>query len=122
MMIHFKTETLALLGKNGKTIDDVVWTGNREFEIPLGLFWDLADFTYDNGFGLENVAKDLMLVGKDFWLERHTYDGREWWEYKSLPSRPQTTREVDRIHCEEDYPFDWIMWDITLPYLNRPIK
>lgn len=122
MMINFKTETLAILEDNGKTINDVVWAGNWEFEIPLDLFWNLADFVYDDGYGAENVAKDLLLVGKDFWLERNTYDGSEWWEYKSFPSRPQATREVDRIHYEAEYSFDWIMWDVTLPYLNGPIK
>lgn len=27
-----------------------------------------------------------MVVGDDWWLERHEYDGSEWWEFKRLPS------------------------------------
>jgi hypothetical protein len=26
-----------------------------------------------------------MVIGSDWWLERHEYDGSEWWEFKSLP-------------------------------------
>ena len=41
---------------------------------------------YNDGYGLEEINTKLILVGKDFWLERGTYDGSEWWEYKSMPN------------------------------------
>ena len=28
------------------------------------------------------VAEDLVVVGDNWWIERHEYDGNEWWEYK----------------------------------------
>lgn len=37
----------------------------------------------------------LIVVGKDFWLERHEYDGSEWWEFKSIPMEPEETIEFD---------------------------
>ena len=30
----------------------------------------------------------LVVVGKDFWLERNNYDGSEWWEFKQVPVEP----------------------------------
>jgi hypothetical protein len=32
----------------------------------------------------------LEIVGDDWWLERHEYDGAEWWEYKTKPSMPES--------------------------------
>ena len=39
-------------------------------------------------FDGETIAKYPFLknLGRDFWLERHEYDGSEWWEYKSIPN------------------------------------
>ena len=45
----------------------------------------ILNFEYDDGYGITEVNMGLKLVGKDFWLERHEYDGSEWWEYKTLP-------------------------------------
>ena len=49
-------------------------------------FIEHANFEYNDGYGIEEINTDLILVGKDFWLERHEYDGSEWWEYKSMPN------------------------------------
>ena len=38
---------------------------------------------------------DLIVVGKDFWIERHEYDGSELWEFKRMPEEPKETRELD---------------------------
>jgi hypothetical protein len=41
------------------------------------------------------IDMGLIVVGKDFWLERHEYDGSEWWEFKSIPMEPEETIEFD---------------------------
>ena len=46
-------------------------------------FKEVANVEYDSGFGSPQVAEDLIIMGSDFWLERHEYDGSEWWEYKN---------------------------------------
>lgn len=48
-------------------------------------FKQLANRIYDRGYGGVEVIIATKIVGKDFWLERHEYDGSEWWEYKELP-------------------------------------
>ena len=40
---------------------------------------------------------DLLIVGKDFWLERVEYDGSEWWEFKTMPREPEETRELEAL-------------------------
>lgn len=83
-------ETLQILKENGKTFDDVLWCGSYEESMSPETFKRIAELTeYDSGFGGPEVATDLMVVGRDFWLERHEYDGSEWWEYKGYPVKPK---------------------------------
>lgn len=88
-MSNLKFETLEILKENGKTIKDIRWVGSKDIAIPLDLFWILADTEYNNGFGSQKVARDLVVVGDNWWLERGEYDGSEWWEYKEKPKEPE---------------------------------
>ena len=76
----------------------MLWS-NRYEKIVYKNTWDNfssnANFSYDNGYGGEEIPLDLIVVGKDFWLERHEYDGSEWWEFKSMPDEPEETRELE---------------------------
>lgn len=96
-MRNFKKETITKLELNGKTIEDIRWIGCDKFKIPIDLFWKLADFLYDNGYGAEGVASDLLIVGDDWFMERNSYDGAEWWEFKTMPEEPKTTKEVPTL-------------------------
>lgn len=89
MAANLKDETIEVLREHGKTKDDVWWAGTEGREIPLVLFWQYTDKIYDNGYGGAEVNSDLIVVGDNWWLERHEYDGSEWWEYKELPQRPK---------------------------------
>lgn len=42
-----------------------------------------------SGYGAQEVAKDLVLIGDDFWMERAEYDGSEWWEFVSTEPREE---------------------------------
>ena len=88
MLKNLKDETLGVLANYGKTIDDILWIGTKNFRIPSALFWGLANKEYDSGYGCPHVATDLLIVGEDFWLEREEYNGFEWWEYREKPQCP----------------------------------
>lgn len=96
-MNNLLKETKNILKQNGKKLSDIVWVGCREFQIPMNEFIKCADQEYDAGFGSLYVAEDLLIVGSDFWLERHEYDGSEWWEYKELPQMPQEVKHIHRV-------------------------
>lgn len=102
-MANLKRETLAFLEEHGKTKDDILWVGCPEYTIPTELFWKLADKWYDDGYGSPEVADDLLIVGEDFWLERHEYDGSEWWEFKTMPKKPDQEREVKKVIKDDWY-------------------
>lgn len=102
MMINFKEETLKVLKEHGKTINDVVWVGNDEVEYSMTSLLNCWDVEYDNGFGGTEVDEDLLIVGKDWWLERDEYDGSEWWEFKSLPKRPDKIVEISSVLYKDE--------------------
>lgn len=93
-MENLLKETLAKLAESGKSPTDVRFvTVIREAEkgSPVGT-WDefasFADFDYDDGYGGAEINGSLKIVGDDWWLERGEYDGSEWWEFKTIPARP----------------------------------
>lgn len=82
-------ETIEVLKEHGKTEKDVLWVGCEKFYTDWEHFKKIADVEYDNGFGEEEVACDLLVVGEDFWLEREEYDGSEWWIFREFPQKPK---------------------------------
>lgn len=79
----FWEETIDALKDAGKTFDDVEWIGGDDFEISKENFKRISNFTYDDGYGGQEVAEDIKLVGKDFIMKRWEYDGSEGWEFIS---------------------------------------
>ena len=105
MFKNLLQETIKCLNENGRQTSDVLWIGRSYFDYEKKEHnyyksnWDdfclKANFTYDAGYGGNEIPMDLVVVGKDFWLERHEYDGSEWWEFKTIPTEPEETRELD---------------------------
>lgn len=92
-------ETKDALVAHGKRPVDVMWVGDCDGTHSLD--WDgfckLADVDYDNGFGAQEVAKDLVVVGVDWWLSRSEYDGSEWWSFESKPVLAKSSRLPTRL-------------------------
>ena len=119
--MNLKEEILTLLKENRKSKSDVLWAGSKDGVIDLDLFWELADTEYDDGYGVTDCAEDLLVVGSDFWLERHEYDGSEWFEYKTMPARPQVNLSVRWLaSTQRFYGTDDPMpvWGRTLKEIN----
>ena len=99
-------ETIDELDKHGKTFEDVLAVCGNEFRITKGDFKKYANTEYDSGYGAPEVAEDLLVIGADFWLERHEYDGAEWWEFKQMPKYEELpfktiTALVGGKHCQD---------------------
>jgi hypothetical protein len=84
-MTNLLKETEEILKRHGKTFEDIAFCSCRQKVFSITEFVKVANFEYDNGYGGNEIDRSLMLVGKDFWLERGEYDGSEWWEYKKQP-------------------------------------
>lgn len=82
-------ETLKKLEQNGKSPSDVLWVGSLDglHAMPWGDFEKVARFDYDSGFGSQEIASDLVIVGHDWWMTRGEYGGSEWWDFQTIPIR-----------------------------------
>ena len=94
-------ETLEDLHENGKRWEDIEWIGTEDAKIPLKDFLREADFEYDNGYGGARINTNLTIVGKDWWLMRHEYDGSEWWEFQTKPVEPPLINNSGSLLREE---------------------
>lgn len=84
------TETTEAIGE---LLPDVRFVMCGEYSCTWDQFAEWAkDINYDDGYGLEEIPESLKVVGSDWWIERHGYDGSEWWEFKQLPNRPEVTK------------------------------
>lgn len=88
-LTNLLAETVAFLARQGRSPEDVDhvrydggWCRWPEFAAVA------RRIDYDNGFGAAFISPDLMVVGLDWWLNRHEYDGRENWVFNSMPRCP----------------------------------
>ncbi|CYZ86348.1 hypothetical protein [Streptococcus suis] len=110
-MTNLWEETIEVLKEHGKTFDGVRFIQGNDFKITKENFENVAKKTnYDSGYGSANVATDLVVVGKNWWLERGEYDGAEWWDYKESPKQVNEVREISQLSGR--------LWP-TLEDLNR---
>lgn len=102
--MNLLTETEEILENHSLTPGDVQWVGSRngKYAISWYEFSKLANKEYDEGYGGTNVVDDLVVVGKDWWMERHEYDGSEWWEFKQIP-----VRKEDAVPFNSVFPTDY---------------
>lgn len=79
-------ETIEVLKRHNKTHLDVYFVADSLYCATWNDFSDAArNINYDPGYGSVEINPFLKVVGADWWLERHEYDGAEWWEYKTMP-------------------------------------
>jgi hypothetical protein len=102
--MNFLKETIEAIEKSEHTIDQIIFIGSREsgHSCTWDEFVKLADFKYDDGFGGQEIARDLIIVFSDStYMWRGEYDGSEWWDF--LPSfvMPKTHKEIKRLKCPE---------------------
>ena len=106
-------ETIEILNDNGKTIEDIEWIGTSKHFVDKEKALKLFDCYYNNGYGAQKVATNLLVVGKDWWLERREYDGSEWWEFNKMLEKPKEELEIISVIGG--------MWD-TLEELQEKLK
>ena len=110
-MTNLLEETLKVLSLHGKSFDDIEFISGNGHEISKDDFRRISScFSYDDSYGHVHVPEDLVIAGDSWWLERGEYDGSEWWEYKSKPTRPFKCRRLQSIDGEE-YDNDKYVYD-----------
>lgn len=100
-----------VLDEHGHSIDEIAWVSLNDSIVPVDVdvdeFLETAkDFDYDPGYGTVAVDTELIVMLEcGDWLERSTYDGSEWFDYRSVPTRPEMTSSTDmrRLIRNDDY-------------------
>ena len=100
---NLKEETEEVLEENKRSWDDIIWIGSQYGYIDVEDFKDAADQDYDSGFGEQEVAKDLIIVGRDFIMKRTEYDGSESWD---MEMHDQHIKPKSRIHDPKLFRFE----------------
>ena len=108
--INLLQETLEKLQENGKEPENVLWVGskNGEYAVEWSEFAQLADRDYDRDFNSQLVAKDLVVVGENWWLERKDYEGAEWWVFMSFPQKAEEATELQFIFADHVGENGWL--------------
>ena len=90
--MNLKQETLKCLREHNKNENDIVCVCGDDFKITWKNFIDVANNAdYDSGYGGQEVARDLRIIGKDFVMVRDVYDGAEWWRFIGTTPPEQTS-------------------------------
>lgn len=108
-------ETIEAIKDCHKTTDDVMWVGSKDgkYAIDWRNFERIADVDYDDGYGGQEIAKDLVIVFfGDSYLDRREYDGAEWWEFNEVPQMRPDAEIFSKLKGE----YSWK----TLDELNNP--
>lgn len=102
-IVNLYTETMQALESYGHTLDDVSWVGSWDgkYRIPVEEMETVFDVDYDNGYGGQEIATDLVIVGEDWWMTRGEYDGSEWWSYHVKPVASEHARPFSTV-CNGD--------------------
>ena len=84
-------ETIEDIHRFGKSLSDISFIGSsiKDINISWEQFLILANKEYDNGYGSQEVSKDLIIVFNDgSYMDRSEYDGSEWWSYRKVREKP----------------------------------
>lgn len=118
---NFLDETRTAIHESNRKTSDVLFIGSADgkYRVSWDQFKKIADFEYDDGFGSQKIAKDLIVCFKDGnFLERWEYDGSEGWtvlEKKNF-SELDDYEEFTTVIGEDD---DARWWWRTLYELNN---
>ena len=115
-MSNLLKETGFFLARYGKTLNDVLMFCGDDFQFTRDEFIKFADREYDSGFGGQKVARDLKLVGTNWWIERKEYDGAESWSFKQIPDCSIPYKNIQTLIVRQGT--DDLCWS-TLYELNK---
>lgn len=97
-MANLLKETENELEVRGYTFEDILSIQGKMHRISVERFKTLADKIYDERYGSQEVAEDLIIMMKDgSWFERHEYDGSEEWIFRRAP------QVIPEIHDDRVY-------------------
>lgn len=99
-MKNLLQETKDDIKRSGHSPSDIIFIGSdlSGHECTWDEFERLANVQYDDGFGAQEVAKDLIIVFSDgVIMKRVEYDGSEQWDYSAPFTRPIEKKPIHSL-------------------------
>lgn len=96
---------------------DIMFVGSDDgkYRMNWEKFKQKANFLYDNGYGAQEIACDLIVCFKDgSYLDRYEYDGSESWAYHGL----KIFKEDDEYEDFDILGGSNHMWE-SVEYMNK---
>lgn len=103
--MNLLTETIKAIEMSGHKPSDIVFIGseNSGHSCSWLRFKVLANREYNNGYGSQKVAKDLLIVFSDgVQMSRSEYDGSEWWNFHTPFKKPAKIERIESLFVTED--------------------
>ena len=99
-------ETVEKMDLSNLRHEDIVFIGSDK--TGHSCTWEeyvaLADFEYDEGYGLQKVATDLIIVFNcGTILNREEYNGYEYWTVRKPFTIPTTRKAITSLFSEEGW-------------------
>lgn len=108
-------ETKSAISQSEHSTDDVRFVGSRDEagnSVESGR--KVLDIDYDDGYGSQEIAADLVVAFTDGgFLRREEYDGSEWWEYEPPFRGPETQKPFKLVKALSYYT--QLLVDINYP-------
>jgi hypothetical protein len=103
-IMNLLQETVEFINGIEQKTEDIIFIGseNSGHSCTWNEFKILADQEYDNGFGAQEVATDLIIVFSDgtrMW--RNEYDGSEWWAHFPPFKVPTEAKPIKKLFVED---------------------
>lgn len=95
--MNLLNETIDAINESGHSVEQIIFIGSEKtgHQCTWDEFQTLANREYDNGYGAQVVATDLIIVfGDGTKLWRGEYDGSEWWEFSRPFVKPETCNPI----------------------------
>jgi hypothetical protein len=99
-MNNLLDETKECMESLKQSADDIVFIGTSdgEYSCSWDEFVNIANFSYDSGFGMQYIKETLTIVFRDgSRMVRREYDGSEWWDGIGIIDLSKPTKKLQRL-------------------------
>lgn len=97
-------ETQSIIMEELHKPKDIIFIGSEEsgHSCSWEQFTELANIEYDNGYGSQKIAKDLIIVfNNGAKMRRDEYDGAEGWVYDKPFKMPEELKAIKSLGGDE---------------------
>jgi len=81
----------------------VLWVGSYDGRLCVSWeeFKEIAASVSKTSFGTDQIAEDIVIVGENWWLERHHDGSFSWWVHRQVPKKTRKHKSFRLILHEQ---------------------